>query len=110
MGFLTCSIVPNSKNWKTTFPKFDLFPCSGKKGKTPILLGPLERANLNHCIEISSFKGTQQNIYLSPITCGREQIQFLESFSQFLKFGTMDEVLNISNSEWDIKVWNKAIR
>jgi hypothetical protein len=44
----------------------DLFLASGEVWDTPILLGPLERANLNHCtsalcneqnsvIEISSF-------------------------------------------------------
>jgi hypothetical protein len=27
----------------------DPFPSSGKERKTPTLLGPLERANLNHC-------------------------------------------------------------
>jgi hypothetical protein len=31
----------------TTFRKLDLFPSSGD-GETPALLGPLERANLNH--------------------------------------------------------------
>jgi hypothetical protein len=31
----------------TTFRKLDLFPSSGE-GKKPILLGPLERASLNH--------------------------------------------------------------
>jgi hypothetical protein len=31
------------------FPKLDLFPSSGEReGKTPTLLGPLERVNLNH--------------------------------------------------------------
>jgi hypothetical protein len=32
----------------TTFQKLDLFPSSGKEGKTPTQLGTLERANLNH--------------------------------------------------------------
>jgi hypothetical protein len=31
----------------TTFRKLDLFPSSGEGEKTPTLLGPLERANLN---------------------------------------------------------------
>jgi hypothetical protein len=43
-----------------TFRKLDLFPSSGE-GRTPTLLGPLERANLNH--------------WVSPLTLGRKQIQ-----------------------------------
>jgi hypothetical protein len=30
------------------FRKLDLFPSSGEGGKTPALLGPVERSNLNH--------------------------------------------------------------
>jgi hypothetical protein len=30
------------------FQKLDLFPSSGEVRETPTLLGPLERANLNH--------------------------------------------------------------
>jgi hypothetical protein len=32
----------------TTFQKLDLFPSSGEGRETTTLLGPLERANLNH--------------------------------------------------------------
>jgi hypothetical protein len=35
-----------SKN--TMFQKLDLFPSSGKMTGAPTLLGPLERASLNH--------------------------------------------------------------
>jgi hypothetical protein len=41
----------------TTFRKLDLFPSSGWGGGTPTLLGPLERANLNHwppCVSIAT--------------------------------------------------------
>jgi hypothetical protein len=34
------------------FRKMALFPSSGECRKTPTLLGPLERANHNHSIEI----------------------------------------------------------
>jgi hypothetical protein len=46
-GLCTSSgILKNTKN--TTFPKLDLFPSLGEGEKTPTLLDPLERANLNH--------------------------------------------------------------
>jgi hypothetical protein len=57
IGFWTLSIVWifNRLNTQyTTFRRLDLSPSSGKKEKRkkmvrkPILLGPLERANLNH--------------------------------------------------------------
>jgi hypothetical protein len=32
----------------TTYRKLDMFPSSGKEREAPILLGPLERANLSH--------------------------------------------------------------
>jgi hypothetical protein len=50
LGFRTLSIVVVLKiklRKNTTFRKLDLFPSSGE-GKKPILLGPLERASLNH--------------------------------------------------------------
>jgi hypothetical protein len=44
-GFFPSSGIPKN----TTFRKLDLFPSWGEGGeKTPIQLGPLERANLNH--------------------------------------------------------------
>jgi hypothetical protein len=55
-------VVQNSQNFSglspsscspknTTFRKLDLFPSSDEGGgeNTPAQLGPLERANLNHC-------------------------------------------------------------
>jgi hypothetical protein len=48
-------ILKTQKN--TTLRKTDLLPSSGEGWKTPILLRPLERANLSHLpvIEVSSF-------------------------------------------------------
>jgi hypothetical protein len=46
--FWTFSIVRNSKQKNTTFRKRDLFPSSDEGRETAILLGCLERANLNH--------------------------------------------------------------
>jgi hypothetical protein len=37
----TSGILNAKKNWK-----MDLFPSSGERRETPIMLGPLERANL----------------------------------------------------------------
>jgi hypothetical protein len=46
-GFWTLSILEGFlKNM--TFRKLDPFPYSGKKKVAPTLLGPLERASLNH--------------------------------------------------------------
>jgi hypothetical protein len=46
LGIWTFSCVRILKN--TTFRKLDLFPPSGERRETPTLLGPSERANLNH--------------------------------------------------------------
>jgi hypothetical protein len=42
----------SKKQENTIFQKLDLFPSSGER-ETPPLLGPLERANLNHWIQFS---------------------------------------------------------
>jgi hypothetical protein len=44
-----------------------LFPSSGEGRETPTLLGPLDRANLKHCI--------QQSRCLPPLTWGWKQMQ-----------------------------------
>jgi hypothetical protein len=45
--FMSFGILENRKQM---IRKLDLFPSSGEgRGKTPTLLGPLEKANLNHC-------------------------------------------------------------
>jgi hypothetical protein len=50
-------LYPSSDVLKdTTFRKLDLFPSSGEGLEIPTLLGPLERANLNHCIKIHKLK------------------------------------------------------
>jgi hypothetical protein len=53
-NYWSFGLFPSSgilENRKITFRKLDLFPSSSEEaGKTPIQLGPLERANLNHWI------------------------------------------------------------
>jgi hypothetical protein len=49
LGLRTLSLVRDSKKLENkAFQKLDLFPSSGKEREMPTLLGPLERANLNH--------------------------------------------------------------
>jgi hypothetical protein len=53
-GLCPSSGILEIKN--TTFRKLDLFPSSGERDReTPTLLGPLERANLNHGSNACSF-------------------------------------------------------
>jgi hypothetical protein len=47
-GFLDFFHRPVFQKLGNTFRKVDLFPSSGEWWETPALLGPLERANLNH--------------------------------------------------------------
>jgi hypothetical protein len=69
LGFWTLPIIRYSEGLKNTaFRKLDLFPPSGEGGKTPTLLGPLERVNFNHW--------TQQSECIPSPTWGRKQIQF----------------------------------
>jgi hypothetical protein len=49
---LEFEIPENTASWK-----LDLFLLSGEGRKTPTLLGPLERTNLNPVIEVSISKG-----------------------------------------------------
>jgi hypothetical protein len=46
MGFTRLLVLQKLEN--TAFRKLDLFSSSGKGGKSPTQLGPLERANMNH--------------------------------------------------------------
>jgi hypothetical protein len=67
--FFTLSIVRYSKKLENTaFHKMDLFPSSGE-GKTPTLLGLLERANL----KISSFQNIVFSIFLEYRTVDKVQ-------------------------------------
>jgi hypothetical protein len=51
--------------------KLDLFPSSGVKGKTPIQLGPLDTAKLNHWIEVSGrWKKSKNPVILSNFDVG----------------------------------------
>jgi hypothetical protein len=64
IGFLDFVHRPELEN--TTFRKLDLFPSPGEERESPTLLGPLERADLNHWT--FSFSGIQQIRCLLPIT------------------------------------------
>jgi hypothetical protein len=44
-----CFLSGILNNYKTTFRTLDQFPSSGDWRETPVLLGPLERADLNQC-------------------------------------------------------------
>jgi hypothetical protein len=46
LDFVHLPVLQTQKN--TTFRKVDLFPSSGEGRETSILLGLLERANINH--------------------------------------------------------------
>jgi hypothetical protein len=50
-----CRLVFYKIRENKTFRKLDLFPSSCEGWKTPTLLGPLERANLNHWTGITGF-------------------------------------------------------
>jgi hypothetical protein len=74
--------------------KLGLFPSSGNGTETPTLLGPSERANLNHWTEVSSFWGTRKKKICSfPLTWRRKQIQFPEHYV-FCLFRIMDDGQN----------------
>jgi hypothetical protein len=74
MGFWTLSIVRKSKILdNTTFRKLDLLPSSGEGGgETPTVLGPLDRANLNHWNESWLDSRLRQEICLQ-MGCGAIQ-------------------------------------
>jgi hypothetical protein len=61
LGLMTLPIVQNSNGLENMFWKLDLFPSFGEEREAPIVLGHLERANLNQ-----SFEGTQQSRCLFP--------------------------------------------
>jgi hypothetical protein len=102
-GFFTFSIVRYSRKQKTRrFGNWICFrPQMGGGRKTPIQLGHLERANIDHnrpVIEISSLKVSQQSMCLPPLTRGRKQIQFPKRHVfYFLEYRTTAEAHNPSN-------------
>jgi hypothetical protein len=82
-NFWVSGLYPSSGIWRnTTFRKLDLFPSSGKK--TPTQLGPLERANVNHCL-------------LPPFYLRTETDPVSETSCSF-KYRTMDKVHKPRNS------------
>jgi hypothetical protein len=57
LEFWALSIVRDEKkNQNTTFRKLDLFSSSGEGGKTPTLLGPVERDNDYTLVERSALQ------------------------------------------------------
>jgi hypothetical protein len=48
LGFWTCPSTNILEPGNTTSQKLDPWPSSGEEGETPTMLGPLERADLNH--------------------------------------------------------------
>jgi hypothetical protein len=75
LDFVRYPVLETPEN--TTFRRLDLFPSSGERWETHILLGPLERADLNRpVIYVSSLYRTQQSTCLPPLTLLRKEIQF----------------------------------
>jgi hypothetical protein len=67
LGFWILSIIQYSKNYGTQcFGNYICF-CARVRGETPILLGPLERDNLNHW----------SRVCVSSLTWGWKEIHFL---------------------------------
>jgi hypothetical protein len=95
LGVWDLSIVRYSKQLTPpTFRELDMFPSSGEGRKTPTLLGPLERANLNRLY------GTQQSRCLPPLIWLRKQSQFRKiAFYSYWEYRTMDKVYESGDSE-----------
>jgi hypothetical protein len=64
-----------------------LFPPSCEMKGTPILLGPLERTDLNHWSQVISLHRTQQSTCLPPVVV-----------PSYLEFHTMDRFQEPSGS------------
>jgi hypothetical protein len=80
-----------------------MFSSSGEGKGTPTLLGPLERANLNHCsnwrLTLSKGPNSVGVSLPSPEDGNRSSVRnFI--FLVYLEFWTMDEVQKPSNSEY----------
>jgi hypothetical protein len=90
MGFWT---FPSSRILNMTFRKLDLFPSPGEKVEVPTLLGPLERANINHWNHLPP-----PHLRMETDTFPKRCV-FL-----YLEFRTMDKVQKPSNSESYITV------
>jgi hypothetical protein len=97
LGLWTLSIVRHSKKLKNIkFRKQDLFPSSSDEMETPTLLGYLERANFNHCIQ-SKGPNRLDNSLPSPEDGNRYSLRNVV-FSSYLELRTMDKVHAPSDS------------
>jgi hypothetical protein len=95
-GFLDFAYRPEFQILENTmFRKLDLFPPSDEGRDTTTLLGPLERANLNHWTTGSNRAGVS---FPSPEDGNTSSFPEVV-FSSYLEFRTMDKVNKPSNSE-----------
>jgi hypothetical protein len=82
------------------FPKLDLFLFPGYGRKTPTLLGPLERDNLNQSLRLSLSKGPNRvGLVFPPPEDGNRSNFGNVVFSSYLEFWKLDKVQNPSNSK-----------
>jgi hypothetical protein len=93
------------KKLECNISKRDLFPSSGEGRKTPTLLGPLERANLNHWVSAALCKGPYRvDVFLpSPGDGNRSRFEMCSSSfysGRWTKSGT-PEILNTRNLHVD---------
>jgi hypothetical protein len=65
LGFWTLYICLVFQKLENTFQKLNLFPSTGELGESPILLGPKERANLNHWMRDKEQKFSDSECYTS---------------------------------------------
>jgi hypothetical protein len=86
------------------FRKLDLFPSLGEGRETSILLGPLERANLNHwTLRLALSKGPNRVGVSLTSPAERKRSSFRNIvFSSYLEYRTMDKVYEHSDSEWTV--------
>jgi hypothetical protein len=78
LGFWTLFITHNSKKLeKTKFWKLDMFLPSGEGKETPTILGPLERANLNHRLALSKGPNRVDVSLPSPEDRNRSTLQIV---------------------------------
>jgi hypothetical protein len=91
LGFWTLSIVRYSRKiGDTTFRKLDLFPSSGKGGKTPTQLSPLERVQW---LILALSKGPNWVGVFPPLPEDGNRSSFRNVVSSiFLEYRTMEKV------------------
>jgi hypothetical protein len=100
LGLWTSSILRYSEKLENTvLRKYGLFLSSGEGGKTPVLLGPLERANRVQCLRLALSKGPNR-VGVSPSPEDENRPNFRSVvFSSFSEHRTMNKVKKASNSK-----------